>query len=488
MATKTRTNHNHRNITQLASTTGNFSEIGVTGLSAFSGQIQADFLREMRGKEGYKRFDEMRKNNPVVRGLLLSIEQPIRAVSWEFSSDLGDTDPRLELLNDARAGMSHSWNDHIIEVLTMLPFGFTPFELVYKRDDRGRVMWRKLAIRGQDTVHRWLFDDSGGLAGFIQQTTDYRLVNIPIEKLILYRTRVERNNPEGESILRAAWVPYYFAKHIQQIEAIGIERDLAGLPVMTLPEGADTADTTTSDLGKAKKVVRNVRNDEQAGIVKPYGWEFELLSTGGTRQFDTNEIVKRYESRMLISALAQFLMLGQDNVGSLALSSDQTDFFTMSVNSVADTIAETFTKYAIPRLLKLNGYDADGITLQHTPAGDVDVTKVADYLQKLGAWITPTAEDELWVRQLIGMPERTVEDIQAERDAEQARKDEARQAFLDRAAQSSAQMAAEMFQADAPDDEQRRKRERQWQRAFQQYFDEAKPRILKAAKEMRKGV
>lgn len=481
----------------------NFSEIGATGLAQFSGIINDDFLREWRGKEAYKRADEMRKNSAPIGALLLANELSIRKVSWTFTSDRGEEDPRIELLEAARGGMSLSWNDHIIEALTMLPFGFSAFEIIYKRDEQNRILWRKFAPRGQDTVYRWEFDDEGGVAGFHQQAPPlYKFTFLPIEKLVIYRARVERGNPEGRSILRPAWISYYYAKHIQQIEAIGIERDLAGLPVITLPPNADTTDNETSDFGIARAMVRNIRNDEQAGVVLPSpDWVFALVSTGGSRQFDTDKIVRRYESRALMSALAQFIMLGQDAVGSLALSKDSTDFFVMAVNAVADIIAETFTKYAIPRLLELNGYDAEGIKLEHTPAGDIDTTAIADFLQKVGNYLTWDARDELWLRQLIGLPEKDVEELQASRDEAQAMKEAEARARADAILQKQQPqdgagdnkdmpmkkdgMTVTHFAANAPDDAERRRMERKLKGLVEAHMAKTKKKVMRAAREMK---
>ena len=391
-------------------------ELGQTGLIEYKGIIQDDFLRELRGKEGYKRYREMTLNSPIVGALLMAVEQSIRNVTWTFTSDAGGEDERLELIELARTSMTHSFDDHIVEALSCLPYGFALFEIVYQRVE-GKIVWKRLAPRGQDTVHRWLLGDNGEIKGFEQHAPPtYQIVSIPIQKLILYRARHERNNPEGRSILRSSWIPYYYAKNIMQIEAIGIERDLAGLPVVTLPEGADTSDTDSSDAGKARKMVRNIRNDEQAGIVLPAGWTLELLSTGGSRQFDTSAVVNRYETRILMSALAQFLMLGQQNVGSLALSKDQTDFFTMSVNALADIICATFMNQAIPSLMELNGYDAKGLRFDHSPAGDMDVNQLAEFLGKTSNHITWTPEDEVWLRSVSHLPEMSAEDIAAERD------------------------------------------------------------------------
>ena len=400
----------------------NFSELGSTGLKAWGGYVQEDFLREWRLPESYKRAREMTLNSPIVGALLNAVEQSIRGVAWSVTSDNGDEDPRIELLDSAMHGMSHSWNDHVIEALDMLPFGFAIFEVVYERRD-GKVFWKKLAVRGQDTVQKWDIDDNGALQGFTQAAAPlYVSVYIPVQKMILYRTKVKRNNPEGFSILRNAWVPYYYCKNIQQIEAIGVERDLAGMPVITLPQNA-TVDPNdkNSDANKAAKMVRNIRRDEQEGIVLPFGWDLKLLSTGGSRQFDTDAIINRYESRILMASLAQFLLLGQEKVGSLALSKDQTDFFTMSANATADIISETLMSQAIPRLMELNGFDAEGLHLEHSPAGDVDGLAVADMLAKAGSNITWTAQDEEWLRQVMHLPELGADEIQRLRDEKEAK-------------------------------------------------------------------
>lgn len=408
-------------------------ETGYSGLANFSGIIQEDFLREFHGREGYKRYNEMRLNSPPIGALLLAIENAIRPIQWYYKSEEGDTDPRVQFLEDIEQYCSHSWNDHVSEALTFIPFGFSMFALWYERDERGRIVWRKFLSMGQNTVYRWDIAEDGSIKGFWQQALpSYDVDYIPIERMILYRSRVEKNNPEGRSILRNAWIPYYFAKHIQQIEAIGVERDLAGMPVVKGPQGADMT-VGSEDYSVAHKMVRNLRRDEQDGIVLPYGWDVILLSTGGSRQFDTDKIINRYDSRMLMSALAQFLLLGQEGVGSLALSGDQTNFFTMSVNTMADIIAETFSKYAIPRLLELNGFDPDGITLEHTPAGDIGVEVMAAALQSIGDKLTWTPKDESWLRQVMRLPEMSEEELTAQAAEKKAADAAAQAAELEKA-------------------------------------------------------
>ncbi len=74
-------------------------------------------------------------------------------------------------------------------------------------------------------------------------------------------------------------------------------------------------------------MVKSIRRDEYEGLVLPHGFEFELVSTGGARQFDTNAIINRYDAKIAMTVLADFIMLGHQKVGSFALSSDKTELF-----------------------------------------------------------------------------------------------------------------------------------------------------------------
>jgi hypothetical protein len=479
------------------------SDIGSTGLQESWGQIRDDFLREWRGAEKVKRVDEMLKNSPVIGALRLAIEMPIRGISWEFTSEEGEDDPRLELLNAARANLSHSWNDHIVEALLFPFYGWSVFSITYERAG-GQMLWRKFKMLGHDTIERWLFEEDGGLKG-LRQFPYYWKEEIPIERCILYRFRRNRNNPEGESILRPAWTSWYYAKNLQQNEAIGIERNLSGLPVITPPMGTDMTESTseTTPYGRAHAIVRNVRNDQQAGIVLPpptgdgehQRWHFDLMASSGSgKTVDTDMVIGRYEKRILMSALAQFLILGQDGVGAFSLSQDQTDFFTMSVNSIADIISETFSKFAIPRLCELNGVDHAGLTLEHTPAGDINTAMLADTLQKVAPFITWESRDEVWLRSVLDLPSAEAEELDK---AKEVRRQQAASTasflFPPRQEQppmfnQDGMMRSTRFAATAASDEdERRKFERRFGKQIGSFLAEQKQRVIKGAKGLRRG-
>ena len=172
------------------------------------------------------------------------------------------------------------------------------------------------------------------------------------------------------------------------------------------------SDEYKDELDKAERIVRSVRRDEREGIVLGNGWKFTLTSTGGRRQFDTNQIIERYDTRIAMTVLADFVLLGHQNVGSFALSSDKTELFSVALGAFLDLICEVFNNQAIPRLIDINGDHFKGITdypqLIHGDIETQDLTKLGEFVSKMvgiGA-ITPDESMEDYLRMAADLPER----------------------------------------------------------------------------------
>ena len=479
--------------TRTNGSTSVLQEVGDSGLGGqksrhvqHTGWLRDDPLKEWQGQKKFDNIDKMRLYSPIVGAGLAALSQPIKRVKWFYTSDQGDDDPRLDLLNDSMSGLSTPWRQHINEVLTMLPFGFTPFTINYKQEANGRYLWRKFKMLGQDTIYMWLMDEGGGLQGLRQKPHIWK-DPIHIERVILFRVNVERNNPEGRSMLRQAWIPYYFAWELQKFEAIGEERGLAGIPVMTMPENASynlgDEDNPNTDAGWAMQIVRNLRIDEQAGVVKPPGWELELLSTGATRVFNTNQIIQRYESRILMSLLAQSLILGLNNVGTQSKAETDMDLMTLAMEGIADNIADTHTRIAIPRLMALNGLKADGLKLEHSPVSDIGLDVLGQFLTQVGQFINLTPEDEVMIRGMARLPEKSVEEIESVRESLLPTLPELTDEFIARN-QPGGAIGAAHYQSDVPDERQRNRYERQWQKQMSEFLQKQKRRVLRKAKEL----
>ena len=133
--------------------------------------------------------------------------------------------------------------------------------------------------------------------------------------------------------------------------------------------------------------------------------------------------------------------------------------------------------------------------MEHTPAGDTDVMSVADILQKVGGMITWSGEDELWLRQLIGLPERDPAELDMAREEQNAQKAKIAQSIKAQAEkpmgdtaedtpkdEAEDDMNAEYFAASAPDDAKRLRFERKWQKQIAAALLKQKNKIMKAVK------
>lgn len=452
-----------RALTSIASMSFGGNTLGKSGLKHFSGVLYEEYLPALQGLRGVKTYDEM-ADDAVIGASLLAIESLLRSVPWvvEPASASFEDMELAKFVEECQHDMSHTWEDFISEVLSCIKYGWSYFEVVYKprtgdagadlkwgtskfRD--GLVGWRKFALRSQDSLYRWKLDRNGGVKGMWQfppptgSEHDYEdtevermmrgkaagdnddgwaLVYLPIEKSLLFRTTSKKNSPEGRSLLRAAYRSWYLAKRMEDIESIGVERDLAGMPVAWVPPEVLLSTKTPeaqATYNMIKDIVTRTKRDEQEGLILPLyydengnkAFDFQLMSTQGRRQMDTGAIITRYNQQKAGALLADFILLGHENVGSFALSSDKTELFSVALESILDNIEDTLNRYAIPRLLKVNGIEV-GASIPQFRHGDIekpDLANLIQYVQGLsnaGAPIFPDIMLENHLRGVADLP------------------------------------------------------------------------------------
>lgn len=411
------------------------AEIGRIGQRRYGGIFYEEFLPELQGTRGMKAYREMADNDDTVGAIMFAIKMLIRHVNWSVEPCGDSTKDReaAEFIESCMYDMQCTWTDTISEILSFLAYGWSFHEIVYKRrmgKTRNRrtnskysdslIGWQKLPVRSQDTLYQWEYDSKDNLKGMTQMPPpDFGLFTIPIQKALLFRTESAKDNPEGRSILRNAYRPWYFKRRIQEIEAIGIERDLAGLPVFYAAKDIDIWNADDPEMVRLHsmllRMVKNIRRDEYEGIVLPDGYRFELVSTGGTRQFDTNAIINRYDTKIAQTVLADFITLGHEKVGSFALSADKTELFSVAISSFLDIICETFNSQGIPALIDINGSHFEGIAdypaMRHGDIEEKDIQKMGQYIRDMVGIGIVVPDDALedYAREIGGLPERTAD-------------------------------------------------------------------------------
>jgi len=423
-----------------------FSEIGVKGVSISNGFVQEEYLTKLSGDRGRRAYRQMRDNDSTIGGILFIMEMLFRAATWTVSSD--ETGPQAEddiefLESVLFKDMDHSWGDVVMQAASMLQYGWQLSEVTYKRRmgphqtnparrslySDGKIGIRRISERAQETLHHWEIDPrSGDVLGMWQQPPySGNLYYIPMDKALLFRPHLFKGSPEGRSILRNAYRPWYLLNNLQEVEAIACERELTGMPVVKIPgEYLNSSDATVvAKVAEFKKLVRDMKFNHQAGVVlpsdpyydsegKPTGVSkvsLELLSTKGSRVIDIDKAIRRYESNIARTMAADFILLGQSDRGSFALSRSKIDLFAWSLEGWLRSIAEVVNRHLVPKLWQANGMDPQ--KAPYIVPGRVapeDLTELGNYIESLSraGIMVHDGQTEDHLRRSGGLPEAPV--------------------------------------------------------------------------------
>ena len=403
---------------------------GAVGIKSFSGIIDEEWLNDLKGAKAYKRYAEMRDNSAVVGASLEAIRLLSLKPDW-YTLPGGEKPVDLEaaeFLKQCLHDMETPWKSHVSEVSTM-EFGWALKETCYKlrlgdsddpikhsQYDDGRIGWRDLPFRKQETIDKWDFDENQVLRGWYQRPPpDYTLRYIPVEKFLLFRAG-NTQSPEGRSILRNAYRPWYFLKNIENSEGIGIERDAAGMPIMYLPEAVMNNASlrsqyeillTTLKRGESEGIMLSNKRDAQGNRL----FELALLASSGPRQFNIDRTIQRKNTEIAQSMLTDFIQVGHEGVGSYALAADKHSIFADSVATRLEEIKSVMNTQAIPRLFKLNDFGIDELPkITFTEITQRDLAALSSYLANLsnaGMTIFPSTDGsvEKYLLKAGGLPE-----------------------------------------------------------------------------------
>lgn len=413
---------------------GGFNTYGITGLARYGGvsRVYEEFLRELQGPQGMKNYREMLDNDPIVGAIMFAAQHLCRKVSVGFkpANDTNEARKVADFVGGAIFDdMESTWPDTVSEIMSMLPFGWAMMEVRLKRRlgmgtpkmspppqnvgiigqgypvsrfapsrfDDGMIGFRSWSLRSQETLFMWEFDEDSNAVVMQQMAPpDYKIRRVPVSKCLLFRTQVSKNNPEGRSIFRNAWVPYYMKKNLQIFEGIGIERDLAGYPIIKIAQPEPSKGIFVPDIWNAKdpamvnmlsnlqRIVKQVRVDEQMGLVMPWWAEFELVNGGSRRRVDTNSIISRYDQRIAMSCMADFIMLGHEAVGSKALAATKISLFTSALSSFLDVIGAIIDRQAVTMLMEYNGFPTELTpTFYHGDVESVNIEELGQFVQRI---------------------------------------------------------------------------------------------------------
>ena len=387
-----------------------FAELGSASPSPFTSSIREEYNPKLRGAMGLRMYDQMRRQDGTIGGMLRLIKTPVLGARWfvePASDDKRDQDIADFVWKALTEYQSISWTQLLTEALLMMEFGYYMFEKVYDvRVIKGqpRIVWQKLAPRHPMDVKKWHKDSTGGPRSVEmhgEMTDPFYVgdsdVKIPIDKLLVFSFQREAGNIEGMSLLRTAHKHWYYKDQLYKIDAIQKERHGIGVPVIKLPMGF-----TPKDRDAANELGRNLRTNERAHVVLPPNWELIFAKLEG-QPVNAMESIEHHDARIRENIIAKFL-------GDKVSTRDEDQYmFLKASRHIADLISDTFNTYAIKQLVDFN--------FQRLPNGyprlrarnigeDEDQRTFSFSLRNLvGAGIiTPDEKLEEYVRDFMDLP------------------------------------------------------------------------------------
>ena len=369
------------------------SESGYLGLNVFNGVSNDELKKELNFPNSVNTYKQMSYHGTINSALTL-FENLIGKADWSFKPIKDANQEELnqaKIINEMMRDLTdQTWSEFISEALSANMYGFSVHEKVYRRRlkangskyDDGLIGWKKLPIRNQETIEKFIFSEDGNEVKGVKQNlsaisdvynryssrTNNEVI-LPRSKVMLFRAGKSNGDPFGKSMLRDAYLAWRFLSVIEEIEANGVAKDLAGLPVLKLPPqylSSDASPEQKSIRAYYENVMRNLQLNQQSALILPQAhdpdtkqplFDLELLSLNGSKAMDTSKIKEYYKNLILTSLFADILVMGQSGGGSNALGVIKNSLSATAAEAMLRKIRDVINNDLIKQTYELNGWN-----------------------------------------------------------------------------------------------------------------------------------
>ena len=425
--------------------------VGAPGTAIYGGYILDNETNAILGnrEERYRAYSGALANSSIVAAGTRLFLSMISKSQWTFTPSEADRDGTFAELAETAltSDPSTPWHRIVRRAAMFRFYGFSVQEWTAKRRDNGAITFADIAPRAQRTISRWDVDTDGTVRGIVQESPqDFKQIYIPRSKCLYLVDDSLNDSPEGLGIFRHLVELTKRLDRYEQLEGIGFETDLRGIPIGRGPFSELNEMVTTGKITNAQRLgfeaplrafIENHIKSEKLGLLldsKTYEsqdessspssqlqWTVELLKGGSTSFAENAAAIERINKEMARVLNVEQLMLGSGEAGSFALSKDKTNSFLSMVDSVLMEIAESVESDLIGTLWELNGWpkemkpDVQAGTVQQ--AGVEQITAALRDLATAGVLVgvdDPVVDD---IRDILGVSRAPDESMDRDIDA-----------------------------------------------------------------------
>lgn len=427
---------------------------GVLSYARSGGQVDDEYLQELRGTKGRRTIRQM-SNNSTLSGVLFAIHNLFRSTEYHVDAATDTPNPDtaqeyanwvyttiFEQLGDPSDPMGASWDTVVMDMATALENGWAYLDVARRILPDGTIGVGSVTHIHPDTLDRWDMEanGSGRVLGLWQYPPEGRTSSlyIPTDRAIHFVPEPFKGSPEGRSILRGAYEDWYYRRKLVTFRSILAER-MSGFPVVTgnsdLKRLANDPNASEDDRAAAANVIReieqiapNIKINRQAGATlwtKPYidvdaegnkrhtgtmQLDVKLLTPTGASTVDYDKAIQYHDTAMARSVLMQFLFMGADGTsGAQNAMQDMNSLFHKSAAGWLNAMCRCLTRQLISRLWEWNGFPEEYMPVirpgRISSEGIETLGRYVDSLSRAGFVLNDDATEE-FLRMEAGLPLR----------------------------------------------------------------------------------
>jgi len=402
---------------------------------------------DLTGTRRYTTFASLVSNTSIIAAAVRTYLNYAGSVGWRLDpadEDSAEAERIAELADEILHDMRRPWHRVVRRAATQPLYGFDIQERTLKRRPDGAIGYLSIYPRPQHTIDRWHVDEvTGELLGVIQvHPATGKEIYLPRWKIVYVGDDSLTDDPRGLALLRQVTPAAKRLMRYEQIEGIGFDTDLRGIPVGYAPfaeikQQQDQSLKTKADASAEPNALetfiqRHIKHPE-LGIVldsmvyssrdeaqTPSGqrmWGLELLKGNGAGLAEMGVAIERLNHEIARALGVEFLLLGQTK-GTQALSDSKIEGFKLQVETILDELAWTFQQDVIKPLALANGWPEDLVpSIEHDPVRQGDIESIARSLADMArAGATIERDDpviDAW-RDLARLPRQPEVDLEAE--------------------------------------------------------------------------
>lgn len=398
------------------------------------------------GRQRYDTFDKIVRDCSIVAaGTRLFLSMISNAV-WTVNppEDLNENEKPVaqeyaDMAYDILFDMTSSWSSVVKKTAMFRMIGFSLQEWTAKKREDGVIGLLDIEHRPQRTITRWIRDEGGTVEAIVQRVSGRQDVEIPRGKLVYAVDDFMNDSPEGMGLLRHMAPTADRLDFFLDLEEVGYETDLRGIPVASVPmeeladkieeAGLPGSDERAREIARRERIIAPFKNfienhvrNRKTGILKSSEtyigksvdksdavsqvpkYSIELLQGESSAFGDMANAINRMNQELARIIGCEHLLLGSDGVGSLALAKSKIGTFYQTVTSTLYDLLEIFDRDILEVISELNNWPEElRPQMGVNEITEKEISDVMDALQKLATAGAPLMPDDPAVGEVYDM-------------------------------------------------------------------------------------